>query len=89
MYANIPCMRAVLETVQRVVMNEGRTGKRARAEREQEGFSLRSLARAMKISAAYLSDLEKGKRNWSLKLVDAFNLAVKEMKAAKKGKGND
>lgn len=41
------------------------TGQMLRKEREQAGMSLRAMAHNVKRSAAYLSDLERGRRNWS------------------------
>lgn len=41
------------------------TGQLLRKEREQAGVSLRALAGKLEVSAAYLSDLERGRRNWS------------------------
>jgi hypothetical protein len=44
----------------------------ARQRRERMGLSLRTVARLMNISAAYLSDLELGRRPWSEKLIKRF-----------------
>ena len=54
------------------------SGKTARKKRERANVSLREIARRMKISAPYLSDLELGKRNWSVKLARRFESAVEE-----------
>lgn len=40
--------------------------------------TLRSVARLMKISAAYLSDLERGKRDWNADLVSRFEVALEQ-----------
>jgi transcriptional regulator with XRE-family HTH domain len=48
-----------------------------RAERVASGESLNCVASRMKISAPYLSDLERGRRNWSSGLVDRFRRALK------------
>lgn len=40
-------------------------GKKIRDARWNAGVSLRSLASKMHISAPFLSDLERGRRNWS------------------------
>jgi len=48
-----------------------------RAERESAGKSLREVARSMKISAGYLSDLELGRRAWSEGLLDDFREATR------------
>ena len=42
-----------------------KTGAACRKHRESTGHSLRDVARKMKISPSYLSDLEHGNRNWS------------------------
>lgn len=66
------------------VFDHTETGRNARAQRKGHGLSLREVAEEMNISGMYLSDLERGKRNWNPILVDAFNrsidAAVKEMK---------
>ena len=38
-------------------------GKAFRYERKASGYSLRAMARKLEISAAYLSDIELGRRN--------------------------
>ncbi len=40
-------------------------GKNVRSAREQRGMSLRKLAIKMGITAPFLSDLERGRRNWN------------------------
>lgn len=72
-------MKAVTESVQRI--NHYETGRKMRLFRESKERSLRSVAEEMGISAAFLSDLERGRRNWSDKLVSQFNLALKSAKA--------
>lgn len=47
------------------VVDHEATGAEWRGVREGAGVSLRSLARTMGVSAAYLSDLERGRRNWT------------------------
>lgn len=42
--------------------------------------SLRNVAKLMKISAAYLSDLERGKRDWNADLVSRFEVALEQSK---------
>lgn len=42
------------------------TGAFWRIIRERYGFSLRDMAKRLEFSPAYLSDLEQGKRNWSI-----------------------
>lgn len=52
------------------------TATAVRAARVQRAVSQYSLSEALGISASYLSDLEKGKRNWSEKLVNAVEEAL-------------
>lgn len=51
----------------RVVDHEA-TGKLWRETRKGLGISLRALAKELDVSAAYLSDLERGRRNWTEEL---------------------
>lgn len=51
-------------------------GERLRHVRECKGVSLRRLARSLKISAAFLSDLELGRRRWSPKRIKAVEEAL-------------
>lgn len=60
-------------TETKVVINPKLTGERARRIREKEKVGLRELAKNMGISAAYLSDLELGRRNWTEKTIKKFN----------------
>jgi len=39
--------------------------------------SLRELARRMNLSAGFVCDLEKGRRNWTLKTLAAWRKALK------------
>lgn len=48
--------------------NHLETGQEMRIMREREGVSLLTLAKACRVSAAYLSDLERGRRNWNERL---------------------
>ena len=57
-----------------------KTGIAARKEREVSGVSLRSVARIMGISAMYLSDLERGRRPWTIKIADKFTACLGQMK---------
>lgn len=66
-------MRIELPTNKTTEINHAEAGKRVRALREKSGVSLRQLARDMKLSAPFLSDLERGRRNWS---VENFKKAV-------------
>ncbi len=53
-------------------------GAKLRKQRKDHGRSLRSIAKAIGVSAAYLSDLELGNRHWDNELIDKFNWAVTE-----------
>ncbi len=44
--------------------------------RQKAHLSLREIARRMKISAAYLSDLELGNRHWDAELIKKFHDAL-------------
>jgi len=46
-------------------IDDTRTGETAKYERESAKVSLRGLARACGWSAAYISDLENGRRRWN------------------------
>lgn len=52
------------------------TGAAMRARREKSGKSLREVSAKMGISAAYLSDLERGFRNWTVTKAMAFERAL-------------
>jgi len=47
--------------------------------REKFGISLREFARAMKVSASYISDLELGRRKWNHQLVFIFEDTLLEI----------
>ena len=53
------------------------TAKLCRSYREKSGLSLRECAKKMDISAAYLSDLERGRRKWNVKIVEKLVTACK------------
>lgn len=52
-------------------------GLAMRQAREKSGQSGRETAKRMGISAAYLSDLELGRRHWGSKQLEAFRIAIK------------
>ena len=52
-------------------------GQEMRKKRETAARSLRDVARRMELSAAYVSDLELGRRAWSPKLIKAYEGALK------------
>lgn len=55
-------------------VNHAAAGEKIRQLRQSKKMSLRELARKMNMAAPYLSDLERGNRNWS---EERFELAVK------------
>lgn len=60
-------------------INHAATGASARSVRlsiGEAGMSLREFSTRMGISAAYLMDLEMGRRNWNAQLVEKFNAAL-------------
>lgn len=44
--------------------------------REKRGISLREMGKRLKLSAPYISDLERGNRNWTQDRIDRFEKAV-------------
>lgn len=52
------------------------TGVRVRMERSARGISLRALARRAGLSASYLSDLERGRRNWTLERLSQIKTLI-------------
>jgi transcriptional regulator with XRE-family HTH domain len=46
------------------IRNE-QAGQMVRELRERKGVSLRTVAKRLGLSAAFISDLERGRRNWS------------------------
>jgi predicted transcriptional regulator len=59
--------RRLVETEEALPLEYKRIGAGLRTLREQRGVSLRSLARRLRVSAAFLSDMELGKRRYALK----------------------
>lgn len=62
--------------VTKEVIDSQKTAEKARIAREKLNLSLREVARRMAISAAYLSDLERGNRSWSQDVCDWFEDAL-------------
>lgn len=52
------------------------TGKLMRAKREDASLSLRDVAERIGISAAYLSDMELGRRAWASDMIAKFEKAI-------------
>lgn len=53
-------------------MHDGFMGKQMRARRKAVGISLRELARRVKWSATYVSDLELGRKVWTDRKVQRY-----------------
>ena len=57
-------------------------GNKIKGLREQKGYSIEYLANISNIDRTYISDIEKGKRNVSLliieKLAKAFDITIKD-----------
>jgi predicted transcriptional regulator len=62
-------------------VNDDEVGFILRKWRYSQGVTLRRLARKLKMSAPYLSDLEIGNRKWSLKKVEAYIAALPQPEA--------
>ncbi len=58
-------------------IDQAKTGSGIRRERKAAGVSLRSIAKAMKLSAPYVSDLELGRRGWNHELLMRYSSALK------------
>jgi transcriptional regulator with XRE-family HTH domain len=58
------------------VVDQEATGAYMRHKRQQKHLSLREVARRLKVSAAYLSDLELGHRSWNQTKIDQFIMAI-------------
>ena len=63
-------------TKKETVTDHATTGAAARRTRTSSKLSLRLVAKHMGISAPYLSDLERGRRNWNEELAGKFVEAV-------------
>lgn len=48
------------------------TGRDMARQRDAAGIGLRQLARTIKLSATYVGDLEKGRREWTMALVRKY-----------------
>lgn len=76
-------MKLKIPTTIKVVIDNLKAGEEIRREREVANISLRTLAKRMGFSAAYLSDMERGRRNWSnARFEKAANLIEKLSKKA-------
>jgi predicted transcriptional regulator len=83
--ANISVTMKLAFRTEQVVDNL-RTGLDARALRTSRGLSLRAVAQKMRVSAAYLSDLELGRRNWSETTLEKVTAAITNAATLRKRK---
>ena len=58
------------------VVDHVQTGQNMSAFRRVAGISLREIARRMKLSAPYISDLEHGRRNWTQDKLESYRAAL-------------
>lgn len=71
-------MRTFQPVTQKIVsVNHLATAKKARKFRVSIGLSLRGAAAIMGISHCYLSELERGRRNWTPVIIKKFKLLKK------------
>jgi DNA-binding XRE family transcriptional regulator len=70
-------MRLKLPTKSVPQISHVRAGKLIRRVRREHGISQWELADSMNISAPYISDLERGRRNWT---AERFHLAAKTIR---------
>ena len=73
-------MSLVSRTVTTQQIDHGRTGMRMRERRASLQISLRSVARELELSAPYVSDLELGKRNWTVERAREYEAALRKIK---------
>lgn len=69
-----PCTRC---GTGRKEINHQKVGQRLRAYRERHGLSQREVARRMEQTAAYVGDLELGRRPWNAQRVGDYLAACK------------
>jgi len=65
-----------IETKRVSLIDHEETGSRARALRLKKKRSLRWTATKLGFSPAFLSDLERGRRNWNARLLKRFERAL-------------
>lgn len=65
-----------LHTMLRTEINHAATGAAARNLRISKKLSLREVARRLGYSAAFVSDLELGRRCWTEEKAEAYNRVV-------------
>lgn len=73
-----------LATKQATVTDHVKTGAFARKLRKSKGISLRSLAKELDKSAVFISDLERGRRNWTPEMSFQYGQTLEKMAAERK-----
>ena len=69
--------KPLLYTKRVTVIDHITTGEAMRFAREEADLSLRQVAERMGCSTTYVSDLERGRQNWSEQKVEQFLKALK------------
>ena len=69
----------VTKDIIETVIDDEITGQNARNNRIHNKISLRKLAKQLGISAAYLSDLELGRRHWTASLAEKVETAIRQV----------
>lgn len=69
--------RLALQTRLVRIVNNVTTGREAKRIRKKRGLTQIQVSKKMNITQAYLAQLETGKTNWTKKLVNRFNGAVR------------
>ena len=66
-----------LETRRADALDHGKTGKAARIFREEMKVAMSTVARRMRVSVAYVSYLETGKRRWTPGIMSRYQRALR------------
>lgn len=69
-------MQIKLITKPAVIVDNIATGALARTCRKERKLSLRTVAKRLKLTPAYVSDLELGRRGWREELIEQFRDAL-------------
>lgn len=69
----------MLKTVPSRTVDHAATGANNRKRRLKANLSLREVAQELGISAPYLSDLERGRRNWTEHFDDHYAAALNRL----------
>jgi transcriptional regulator with XRE-family HTH domain len=72
-------MKLPTETICKDVVNSTEAGRLIRTLRIKQKVSLRAVAKSISVSAAYLSDLELGKRGWNLDRFESVISAIRKL----------